>query len=160
VSAKPQRSVPSGEHPLPERHAYPHDNRLLLVIIGVLFVALLAVSLVAYEQPKDNAVAVRMAVQLQQRLRQAGLPEPSVDVIVNSLGTDGGVVGKTSGLALPDAILNLQLTAGGEVAARPIPIDQNILNSELAIIYVYCPSRAAAFMKYFHEYKVYDLIKK
>jgi hypothetical protein len=42
---------------------------------------------------------------------------------------------------------------------RPIPVDKDILNSQLAIIEVYCPSRAAAFMKYFKEYKVYKLIR-
>lgn len=161
MSAKSQRTVPVGEHPLPERHAYPHDIRLLVLVTVLFFIALPVIGVVVYEQPKDSSVAMQKAAQLQELLKRSGLPVPSQSVIAKSLGTDGGVVGKMSGVALPAAILNQQLTAGGGgVGARPIPIAQDVLNTQLAIIDVYCPSKAAAFMKYFRKYKVYDVIKE
>jgi hypothetical protein len=126
----------------------------------VLVIALVIISVVAFTRPTDNAAALRKAAQLEQVLKRAGLPmAPNVGDLAASLGTNGGLVCETSGLDLPGALLNQQLSAGGVLTVRPIPLDKDILNSQLAIIDVYCPSRVAAFMKYFKEYKVYKLIR-
>ena len=95
-------------------------------------------------------------------LRKEGLPVPSsLEVLTNALGTNGGAVCKGSGYNLTDAILDRQLTPGGGVtSASPLPLEKEVLNGQLATIEVYCPSRAAAFIKHFHKYKLYDLNKK
>jgi hypothetical protein len=162
VSTKKERIVPSGEHPIPERHTEPHHNRLLYAIVGLLCVGLVVVGLAAYQQATDNTLAQQKATQLEQVFKEGGLPVPaSLDVITKSLGTDGGAVCKTSGYDLTAAILDQGLTAGGGgVAARPLPIDRSVIDGELAIITVYCPSRAAAFLSYFQNYTFYQLINR
>lgn len=162
MATAPQRTVPSGEHLIPERHSHPHDNRRVHAIIGLLLVLLALIGLVVYGQPQDNGVAGRRAAQLEQLLRQDGLSAPSSrDLIVNSLGTDGGAVCKTPSYALPAAILDWQFAAGGGgVAARPIPVARVILQSQLAIIHIYCPGRTPAFLKYFREYKLYPVVRR
>jgi hypothetical protein len=154
------RDIPAGEHPMPERHAYMHDNRRLLTIIAVLFTALVIICLVVFKPPTNNGVARLRAEQLQQVLRRRGLPvAPSLKVLSSSLGTDGGVVCKASGYNLTDAILNQQDAAGSGALsnARVLPVESEILNGQLAIIDVYCPSRAPAFINHFGKYKLYDL---
>jgi hypothetical protein len=152
-------NVPVGEHPIPERHAFKHDNRLLLAIIAVLVVALIVVGLVAFAQPNDNAAARAKAVKLEALLRREGLPLPtSLSVFSSSLGTNGGVVCAASGYNLTDAILNQQNSAsGGANAGSVLPVEKAVLNGQLAIIEVYCPSKAAAFIKHFGGYKLYNL---
>jgi hypothetical protein len=154
--------VPVGEHPIPERHASPHDNRNLLATIGVFVIVLMIIGLVAFTRPTDNSLAKTKAAQLQQVLRHRGLPvAPKLAVLSSSLGTDGGVVCKASGYNLTDAILNQQDSAGGGAlsAARVLPVESEILNGQLAIIDVYCPSRAAAFKAHFAKYKLYNFVR-
>ncbi len=162
MSIEPAHTVPVGEHPIPERHSYAHDNRLLLTIIAVLAIALAVIGVVVFPQPANNGVAKKKAVQLEQLLRREGLPIPSsLKVLTNALGTNGGAVCKGSGYNLTDAIFNQQLAAGGGVvAARPLPVEKEVLNGQLATIDVYCPSRAPAFRKHFDKYKLYQLNKK
>lgn len=152
---------PEGEHELPERHRDEHDNRLLYAILGVLALVLTVIAVVSYAQHQDNALARKKAAQLEALYRHVGLPLPAdTSVIVQTLGTDGGAVCETAGKDLPAAILDQQLVAGaGGVGSRPIRVDRAILDGELAIIAVYCPSRASDFVKYFREYKVDDVIR-
>jgi hypothetical protein len=155
-------AIPVGEHPLPERHAFEHDNRLLLWIIAVLVVALVVVGLVAFAQPNGNGVARAKAIKLEALLKKEGLPLPtSLSVFSNSLGTNGGLVCAATGYNLTDAILNEQNSAGsgGLTASRVLPIERSVLSGQLAIIDVYCPSKAAAFTKHFGAYTLYTLTK-
>ena len=154
---------PIGEHPIPERHAYRHDNRRLLTVIGVLVVVLVVVGLISFTHPTNNGVARAKAEQLEQVLKARGLPvAPKIAALSSSLGTDGGVVCKASGYNLTDAILNEQDSAGGGAlsAARVLPVESEIVNGQLAIIDVYCPSRAAAFRRHFRNFKLYQLNRK
>lgn len=152
---------PESEHELPERQHDEHDNRLLYAILGVLALVLTVIAVVSYAQHQDNKLAQKKAVQLEALYRHVGLPLPAdTSVIVQTLGTDGGAVCATAGKDLPAAILDQQLVAGaGGVGSRPIRVDRAILDGELAIIAVYCPSRASDFVKYFREYKVDDVIR-
>ncbi len=162
MSTEPLLTAPVGDHPIPERHSYAHDNRLLLTIIAVLAIALAVIGVVAFPQPTNNGVAKKKAAQLETLLRERGLPIPSsLKVLTNSLGTTGGAVCKGSGYNLTDAIFDQQLAAGGGViTARPLPVEKAVLNGQLATIDVYCPSRAAAFRKHFENYKLYGLTRE
>jgi hypothetical protein len=160
--AQTTAEAPVGEHPIPERHADVHDNRILLTVIGVLVTVLVIVGLVAFTHPTNNGLAKAKAVQLQQVLRHRGLPvAPNLAVLSSSLGTDGGVVCKASGYNLTDAILNQQDSGlgGSPSASRVLPVESEIVNGQLAIIDVYCPSRAAAFKAHFAKYKLYNLVR-
>ena len=159
MTAEAISNIPVGEHPIPERHAFHHDNRPLMAIIGVLVVALVVVGLIAFDQPNNNAAARAKAVKLETLLRAEGLPLPtSLSVFSSSRGTNGGLVCKSSGYNLTDAILNQQNSAStGAKTGSVLPIEKAVLNGQLAIIQVYCPSRAAAFIKHFGGYTLYDL---
>ena len=65
MTAEAISNIPVGEHPIPERHAFHHDNRPLMAIIGVLVVALVVVGLIAFDQPNNNAAARAKAVKLR-----------------------------------------------------------------------------------------------
>jgi len=83
-----------------------------MAIITALVIALIAVCLIAFNQPNDNAAARAKAVKLEALLRAEGLPLPtSLTVFSSSLGTNGGVVCAASGYNLTDAILNQQNSA-------------------------------------------------
>ena len=110
-------------------------------------------------RPNDNAAARAKAVKLEALLRAEGLPLPtSLSVFSSSLGTNGGVVCAASGYNLTDAILNQQNSAStGAKTGSVLPVEKAVLNGKLAIIPVYCPARAPAFIKHFGGYKLYDL---
>lgn len=159
MAANPESGAPSGEHPIPERQQDAQDNRLVYALVGILVLALLLVGFLAFDQADDNRVARQKAAQLEQVFEHAGVRgAPSEKVLARSLGTDGGAVCDTSGGDLTQAVLDQQLSAGGG-GARPIVIDKNILNAELAIISVYCPDKAAEFKQQFKDYKLDDVIK-
>ena len=62
-------------------------------IIGGVVVVLAVVGLIAYSGEKKDPEAQQKAQQLTQKLERAGLPVPEdQDIIVRSLGTDGGAV--------------------------------------------------------------------
>jgi hypothetical protein len=156
-----QPEIPVGEHDVPERHDEPHEHRTLYIVIGAVAVVLLVVALFAYTEAKDNDEAQAKAQRLQQAFVALNLPiAPEEDVIVRSLGTDGGAVCKTAGDELGHALLDQQLVAGaGGVGARPIRADSDLLNGELAIIEIYCPQHADAFRDYFQDYNLDDVIR-
>jgi hypothetical protein len=159
VPAEAISNIPVGEHPIPERHAFHHDNRPLMMIIAALVLSLLVVSLIAFDQPNNNSAAKAKAVKLEALMRREGLPLPtSLSVFSSSLGTNGGVVCAASGYNLTDAILNQQNSAAsGAKTGSVLPIEKAVLNGQLAIIQVYCPAKEAAFIKHFGGYKLYDL---
>ena len=152
-----EESVPFGEHPIPERHAFTHNNRSLYAIISVLVIALIVVTVVAFPRPTNNAAATAKAVQLEALLKKEGLPVPSsLSEISNSLGTTAAGVCDTSGYNLTDAIFNQQFSVGA-AAGRTLPVETEVLNGQLAILQTYCPNRVAAFTEHFKAYKLDQL---
>ncbi len=51
MSTEPLLTASVGEHPIPERHSYAHDNRLLLTIIAVLAIVLAVISTTTLWKP-------------------------------------------------------------------------------------------------------------
>ena len=87
------------------------------------------------------------------------MPLPTnLSVFSSSLGTNGGLVCASSGYNLTDAILNQQNSASTSAKTGSVlPVEKAVLNGQLAIIQVYCPARAAAFIEHFGGYKLYAL---
>ena len=67
------------------------------------------------------------------------MPEDQ-DIIVESLGTDGGAVCENPANALGKAVLNDMLANGAAfVGRRPVIVDGEILLGEALILDTYCP---------------------
>jgi hypothetical protein len=150
-------SSPVGEHPIPERHAYTHNNRSLYAFTAVFIAVLIIVSFVTFTRPTNNATATTKAVALETLLKKEGLPLPtSLSEISNSLGTSAAGVCDTSGYNLTDAIFNQQFSVGA-TAGRTLPVEREVLDGQLAILDTYCPGRVSAFVRHFHAYDLYQL---
>jgi hypothetical protein len=130
-------------------------------ILGGVVVVLLVIGLIAYSGEKKDEEAEQKAQELTQEFEQAGLPVPEdQDIIVRSLGTDGGAVCESPANALGRALLNDQITNGASfVGRRPVIIDRRILLGEALILETYCPDELEEFRDKFDDYKVDDVIE-
>ena len=124
-------------------------------------VVLVGVGLATYSGKKDTAEAQQKAQELTQRFQQAGLPVPQdQDIIVKSLGNDGGAVCDNPANALGKAIQNDLLTNGADfVGRRPVIVDRRILLGEALILDTYCPEKLEDYRNRINELKTDATIK-
>ena len=87
----------------------------------------------------------RRPQQLTVALQQAGLTVPAdQDILIRSLGSDGGAVCDNPANALGRATLLDQMTNGADfVGRRPVIVDPRILVGEALILQIYCPEKLA-----------------
>jgi hypothetical protein len=125
----------------------PADHRWLYWTIGAVVVVVTVIGLFTFSTGAQDAQAQDKAQQLQANLRAAGLAVPATqDMIVRTLGTDGGAVCADPGGALARATLYDQLANGaGFVGRRPVRVDPRILAGELVVLQTYCPEQADGF---------------
>ncbi|SHN45093.1 hypothetical protein [Cryptosporangium aurantiacum] len=134
-----------------ETEASAHDrNRVILyAVIATAFVLLAIWALIVFPTATDNSVARVKADQTIAALEDAGLPTPSRDFLVQTLGTDGGFPCRDPGGAFEKAIWNLQLTNGAaHVGVRPVLVARNLVRAEAIVLSVYCPDQLATFERY------------
>src|SRR4051794_6600407 len=80
--------------------------RVVYWIIGAVLVVLVVVGLITYSANKQTAEAQQKAAQLTQKFKQAGLPVPADQAMIErSLGNDGGSVCENPANALGRAVL-------------------------------------------------------
>jgi hypothetical protein len=140
----------------------PADNRWIYWGIAVILVALAIFGLIAYDAQQDNEEAQAKARQLTQKLEQAGYPVPAdIDMIVNTLGEDGGAVCDNPADALGKAILADQLTNGASfVGRRPVIADNRFVAGEALILETYCPEKLEEFREdVVEDYKFDDTVE-
>ncbi len=147
---------PAPEEPKPRR-----GHRWLYWIAGAVVVVLVAVGLITYSGEKKTAEAEQKAQQLTQKFEQAGLPVPQdQDIIVKSLGTDGGAVCENPANALGKAIQNDMLTNGADfVGRRPVIVDRRLVVGEALILETYCPDKLDQYRNRIDELKYDDTIE-
>ena len=147
----------------PESRRSPDDDnmRLWYFIIGGFVVALAIVGLVTYSGKKQDQEAQAKAAQLTQSLQRAGLTAPvNQDIIVRSLGNDGGAVCDNPANALGRATLFDQMTNGADfVGRRPVIVDSRILVGEALILQIYCPEKLQQFKEKTQDLKTDDVLK-
>ena len=145
------------------RRSADDDNmRLWYWIIGAFLIVLVIIGLVTYSGKKDDEAAQQKAAQLTAGLKAAGLRVPvDQDILVRSLGSDGGAVCDNPANALGRATLLDQMTNGADfVGRRPIIVDSRILVGEALILQVYCPEKLERFQQdIVDEYKFDDTVK-
>ena len=146
----------------PEPHPEPgRDLRWLYWVAGGVVLVLVIVGLITYSGEKKTAEAEQKAQELTQKFAQAGLPVPqNQDIIVKSLGHDGGAVCDNPANALGKAVQNDLLTNGADfVGRRPVIVDRRILVGEALILETYCPEKLADYRDRIDELKTDNTIK-
>jgi hypothetical protein len=147
--------------PPPPEPAARDDNRWIYWAVGAVVVALVVIGLITYNGKKETQEAQQKAQELSQKFEQAGLPVPEdQDIIVRSLGTDGGAVCDNPANALGKALQNDQLTNGADfVGRRPVIIDLRIVLGEALILETYCPDELQEYKDRIDDLKVDDTIE-
>jgi hypothetical protein len=148
----------------PPPHEPESDGGLGVIywIIGGVVVVLAVIGLIAYSGEKKDQEAQAKAQQLTQKFERAGLPVPEdQDIIVRSLGTDGGAVCENPANALGKAVLNDMLTNGADfVGRRPVIVDRRILLGEALILDTYCPDELPDYREKIDDLKSDDTIEE
>lgn len=155
TAAAPEPTGPAQESQGPSPH------RTMYWIIGAIAVVLAIIGLFTYNAGKDDRQAQQKAQQLSQKFEQNGLFVPEdIDVIVRSLGNDGGAVCANPAKALSRATLFDLLTNGADfVGRRPIIVDRKILLGQALILETYCPDQLEPYQDKVDELKTDDVIK-
>ena len=134
--------------------------RWIYWVIGGLVLILCVIGLITYNTNKESERAVQLATELTQKLEKAGYTAPDQDILVRSLGDDGGAVCDDPAGALRVAILHDQLSNGADfVGRRPVIVDNRIIAGEALILETYCPDELQEFRDKFNDLKFDDTIK-
>lgn len=136
-------------------------NRRMYWAVGAVAIALAVIGLITFSANNRTAEAEQKAQELTQKFQQEGLRVPAdQNILIRSLGTDGGNVCENPGNAFGRALLLDQLTNGAAfVGRRPVIVDSRILRGEALILETYCPDELAQFQAKFDDLKFDDTIK-
>ena len=136
------------------------DRLVYWIIIGVL-VLLAIVGVITYSSNQRTAESEALAAELTQKLEDAGLRAPEdQDILIRSLGTDGGAVCANPANALGRALLFDSIYNGADfVGRRPVIADSRVVQGELLILDTYCPDEVQEFRDKFDDLKFDDTIK-
>ena len=123
--------------PMPE----PKDDRWIYWALGAILVVLAVIGLFAYSGEKKDEESQQLAAELVAKFEAAGLPVPEDnDILIRTLGNDGGPVCDDPGGSLRKALFFDQLTNGAAfVGRRPVIADPRIVLGEILILETYCP---------------------
>jgi hypothetical protein len=134
--------------------------RAIYWIIGGVLVVLCVVGLVTYSGERETRQAQEKAAELTQKLESVGLQAPDENILVRTLGSDGGNVCDNPATALGRANLLAQLTNGAShVGQRPVIVDRRTLRGEALILETYCPDVLEDYREKFDELKTDDVLK-
>lgn len=129
--------------------------------LAALAAALAVVGIITWDDHRDDEQAQEKAAALTVKFKQAGLPVPEDnDIIVRSLGHDGGAVCDDPGNALRQATLRDMVSNGASfVGRRPVIIDRDLLRAQALILQTYCPEELDKFRDKTDDLKTDDVIK-
>lgn len=130
-------------------------------VIGLLLLILVVIGLVTYSGQKESEAANQKAAELTAKYVAAGLTPPDKNIIIRTLGDDGGNICDNPANGLGVALVNDQLTNGGShVGRRPVIASTTSLEGQRLILETYCPDELADFQEELSEYKTDDTIKE
>jgi hypothetical protein len=129
--------------------------------IGGLVLVLCIIGLITYSSNRETEQAQQLAGELTQKLEAAGFTAPDQDILVRSLGDDGGAVCDNPADALGRAILLDLMTNGASfVGRRPVIVDRDVIAGEALILETYCPDELPEFRDAFDDLKFDDTIEQ
>jgi hypothetical protein len=135
-------------------------RRITYLVLGVAFLLVLGIALVAYNSAKSDAEADQKADQYIAELTAAGLRAPSKDQVILVLGDNGGPACATPNSSLKKGILLGELTNGAAgPGIRPIIADNRVVQGQLLMIKVYCPDELEEFADFIDDLKYADVVK-
>ena len=136
------------------------EDRVTYWLIAVAVGVLMIVGLITYSGQKSSQQAQQKAQQLVTKYEQAGLPVPeNLDIVIRTLGEDGGAVCDNPASALGKATLADQITNGADfVGRRPVIIDRDLVIGELLILQTYCPEHLEKYKDKIDDYKTDDTV--
>src|ERR1700741_4765190 len=135
-------------------------DRVIYWIVGGAVLVLCIIGLFTYSAGRQNEQAEQLAAELTQKLEAAGFTAPDQDILVRSLGDDGGAVCDDPAGALRVAILHDQISNGASfVGRRPVIIDNRAIAGEALILETYCPDELQEFRDEFDDLEFDDTIK-
>lgn len=148
--------------PPPQQSSSTDDMRVFYWLLGAIVVVLCVIGLVTYSGKKETEQAQQKAQELATAFGQAGLPVPAdLDIVVRSLGDDGGNVCENPASALGRAVLYDQITNGADfVGRRPVIIDKRVIEGGALILQTYCPDKLQEFRDKFDDLKFDDTIEE
>ncbi len=134
--------------------------RAIYWILGGVLVVLCVVGLITYSGERETQQAQEKAQELTQKLESVGLQAPDEDILVRTLGSDGGNVCDNPASALGRANLLAQLTNGAShVGQRPVIVDRRTLRGEALILETYCPDVLDDYREKFDDLKTDNVLK-
>jgi hypothetical protein len=144
-----------------ERASGRDDMGWIYWFVGLVVVVLAVIGLITYSGEKKDQESLQKAQELTQKFEQAGLPVPEdQDIIVRSLGNDGGNVCDDPASALGRAVLYDQFANGASfVGRRPVIVDRDLIRGEALILETYCPDELEEYRDKFDDLKFDDVIK-
>jgi hypothetical protein len=136
-------------------------DRVIYWIIGGAVLVLCIIGLLTYSAGQQNEQGEQLAGELSQKLEAAGFTAPDQDILVRTLGDDGGAVCADPADALRKAVHNDMLTNGAAfVGRRPVIVDRRILLGEALILETYCPDELEPYRDRIDQLKTDDTIKQ
>lgn len=129
--------------------------------IGLLLLILVVIGLITYNGQKETEVAIQKANELTAKYEAAGLTAPNKNIIIRTLGDDGGNVCDNPAESVGLALINDSLANGAShVGRRPVIADVRALQGQKLIFETYCPDELEQFQEELSEYKTDETIKE
>lgn len=136
-------------------------NWVAYVLLGVVFVALTIIALFVFRSAKESTAANAKADQLIAAVQAKGYPAPDKDLVVRTLGDDGGAVCANPNNAFRHAVLNDMLANGAAgPGMRPVIADNLVVRGQVLIMSIYCPDKLPEFTKYADTLKTANVVKR
>jgi len=136
------------------------EHRVVYLCSALVLVVLLVLGLVTFHQAASSSQADAKANQLAAALEAAGYPVPDHEVIVQTLGNDGGLLCTDPGNSLVTAQAKIALSNGaGGPGQRPVISDDVAIHAAELAVTVYCPDQLAAFQSAYGNLKYADTVK-
>jgi hypothetical protein len=147
--------------PAPTPQETSGGNRTMYWIVGGVVLLLVVIALFTYGAQERTEESQALAAELTQKFEAAGLRTPQdQDILVRTLGDDGGAVCDNPADALGRALLLDQLANGASfVGRRPVIADRRAVLGQALIMETYCPDELEEFRQNFDDLKYDDVIK-
>jgi hypothetical protein len=139
----------------------PRSHTWMYWVLGAILIVLALIGVASYSGEKKDQESQQKAAELTAKFRAAGLPVPhDQDLLIRTLGDDGGPVCDDPDGALRKALLFDQIANGASfVGRRPVIGDPRIVQGAILILETYCPDELEKVRDDLEDLKTDDVVK-